>query len=151
MVATSVFLPYEVYDLTVKITWLRVGALVINLVLVVYLVWSKRLFGARGGKRAYEARLRTDSFIEVEQAALAATRLAEQLTVPAERPSLPAERPTVPAERPTMPAERPTVPAERPTMPAERPTVPDGKLPPRPTMLRAVRPAQGDPVGPAPR
>ena len=72
MVATSVFLPYEVYDLTVKITWLRVGALVINLLLVVYLVWTKRLFGVRGGKQAYEARLRTESFIEVEQAALAA-------------------------------------------------------------------------------
>ena len=72
MVATSVFLPYEVYDLTVKVTWLRVGALVINLLLVVYLVWSKRLFGVRGGKQAYEARLRTESFIEVEQAALAA-------------------------------------------------------------------------------
>jgi hypothetical protein len=38
-------LPYEVYDLTVKITWLRLGALVINLLLVIYLVWSKRLFG----------------------------------------------------------------------------------------------------------
>jgi uncharacterized membrane protein (DUF2068 family) len=72
MVATSVFLPYEVYDLTVKITWLRVGALVVNLLLVVYLVWTKRLFGVRGGKQAYEARLRTESFIEVEQAALAA-------------------------------------------------------------------------------
>src|SRR6266700_4329819 len=67
MVATSVFLPYEVYDLTVKVTWLRVGALVINLLLVAYLVWSKRLFGVRGGKQAYAARLRTDSFIEVEQ------------------------------------------------------------------------------------
>ena len=72
MVATSVFLPYEVYDLTVKVTWLRVGALVINLLLVAYLVWTKRLFGARGGRQAYEARLRTESFIEVEQAALAA-------------------------------------------------------------------------------
>ena len=70
MVATSVFLPYEIYDLTVKITWLRVGALVINLLLVVYLVWSKRLFGVRGGKQAYEARLRAESVIE--QAALAA-------------------------------------------------------------------------------
>jgi hypothetical protein len=68
---TSVFLPYEVYDLTVKVTWLRVGALVINLLLVAYLAWSKRLFGVRGGKQAYEARLRTESFIEVEQAALA--------------------------------------------------------------------------------
>ena len=72
MVATSVFLPYEVYDLTVKVTWLRAGALVINLLLVGYLVWTKRLFGVRGGKQAYEARLRTESFIEVEQAALAA-------------------------------------------------------------------------------
>ena len=72
MVATSVFLPYEIYDLTVKITWLRIGALVINLLLVAYLVWSKRLCGVRGGKQAYEARLRTESFIEVEQAALAA-------------------------------------------------------------------------------
>jgi uncharacterized membrane protein (DUF2068 family) len=55
------------------LTWLRVGALVVNLLLVVYLVWSKRLFGVRGGKQAYEARLCTESFIEVEQAALAAT------------------------------------------------------------------------------
>jgi uncharacterized membrane protein (DUF2068 family) len=151
MVATSVFLPYEAYDLTVKVTWLRIGALVINLVLVVYLVRSKRLFGVRGGKRAYEARLRTDSFIEVEQAALATARLAEQPTQVTERPALPAEQPTVPAEQPTVPAEQPTVPAERPT-------IPDAKLPPRPTMLRAVRPAhkasqpaQGDPVGPVPR
>jgi uncharacterized membrane protein (DUF2068 family) len=72
MVATSVFLPYEVYDLTVKVTWLRAGALVINLLLVGYLVWTKRLFGVRGGKQAYQARLRTESFIEVEQAALVA-------------------------------------------------------------------------------
>src|SRR5579859_5056624 len=73
MVATSVFLPYEVYDLTVKITWLRLGALLINLLLVVYLAWSKRLFGLRGGKAAHQARLRSESVIEVEQAALAAT------------------------------------------------------------------------------
>jgi uncharacterized membrane protein (DUF2068 family) len=36
-VATSIFLPYEVYDLTVKITWLRVVAFVVNLLLVIYL------------------------------------------------------------------------------------------------------------------
>jgi uncharacterized membrane protein (DUF2068 family) len=71
MVATSIFLPYEIYDLTVKVTWLRLGAFVINLLLVVYLVWTKRLFGVRGGKAAYEARLRSESVIEVEQAALA--------------------------------------------------------------------------------
>jgi uncharacterized membrane protein (DUF2068 family) len=73
LVATSIFLPYEVYDLVaVKVTWLRVAALVINLLLVIYLAWTKRLFGIRGGKKAYDARLRTESVIEVEQAALAA-------------------------------------------------------------------------------
>jgi hypothetical protein len=44
---------------------------VVNVLLVIYLVWTKRLFGIRGGKRAYEARLRSESVIEVEQAALA--------------------------------------------------------------------------------
>ncbi|HEY6315201.1 MAG TPA: DUF2127 domain-containing protein [Streptosporangiaceae bacterium] len=72
MVATSIFLPYEVYDLTVKITWLRVTAFVINLLLVLYLVATKRLFGIRGGRKAYDAMLRSESVIEVEQAALAA-------------------------------------------------------------------------------
>ena len=72
MVATSIFLPYEIYDLTVKITWLRVGAFVVNLLLVIYLVWTKRLFGVRGGRSAYEAKRRSESVIEVEQAALAA-------------------------------------------------------------------------------
>jgi uncharacterized membrane protein (DUF2068 family) len=72
LVAPSLFLPYEIYDLTVKVTWLRIGALVVNLLLVVYLLWTKRLFGVRGGKRAYEAKLHAESVIEVEQAALAA-------------------------------------------------------------------------------
>jgi len=70
MVATSVFLPYEIYDLTVKVTWLRMGALLINLLLVGYLVWSRHLLGVRGGKEAYEARLREAAIIEVEQKAL---------------------------------------------------------------------------------
>jgi uncharacterized membrane protein (DUF2068 family) len=148
MVATSIFLPYEVYDLTVKVTWLRVGALVINLLLVVYLVWSKRLFGVRGGKRAYEARLRTESFIEAEQAALAAAQqaqqaeqptraaeqsiplseqsipLSEQPTRAAEQPKLPAGQPTQAAEESIPLSERPTVPEERPLLPSEQPTLP---------------------------
>jgi uncharacterized membrane protein (DUF2068 family) len=72
MVATSIFLPLEVYELTEKPTWLRVAALVINLLLVIYLAWTRRLFGIRGGRKAYDARLRTESVIEIEQAALAA-------------------------------------------------------------------------------
>jgi uncharacterized membrane protein (DUF2068 family) len=73
MVATSIFVPYEIYDLTVKVTWLRLLAFAINLLLIFYLVWTKRLFGARGGKKAYDATLRSESVIEVEQAALAAS------------------------------------------------------------------------------
>ena len=72
MVATSVFLPLEIWDLTRgHITWLKVATFAINLLLVIYLVWTRRLFGVRGGKAAYEARLRTESVIEVEQAAAA--------------------------------------------------------------------------------
>ncbi len=72
MVATSVFLPYEIYDLTVKFTVLRVLTFVVNLALVVYLVISKRLFGVRGGKRAYQEQLREDSILEAAEAAAAA-------------------------------------------------------------------------------
>ena len=72
MVATSIFLPLEVWELASgHITWLKVAAFVVNLLLVIYLVWTRRLFGVRGGKAAYEARLRSESVIEVEQAALA--------------------------------------------------------------------------------
>jgi uncharacterized membrane protein (DUF2068 family) len=77
MVATSAFIPYEIYDLTVKITWLRVAAFAVNLLLVIYLVWTKRLFGVRGGKQAYDARLRAESVIEVEQAAVLAAQPAQ--------------------------------------------------------------------------
>ena len=157
MVATSIFLPYEVYDLTVKVTWLRVGALVINLLLVVYLVWSKRLFGVRGGKRAYEARLRTESFIEAEQAALAAVQQAQQ----AEQPTRAAEESIPLSERPTVPDEKPLLPSEQPTVPVERPVFPIVPEAPRTAMLRVARrpqpespAAQETPAGlpgPAPR
>jgi uncharacterized membrane protein (DUF2068 family) len=72
LVATSVFMPYEIYELADKITVLRAGAFVVNLALVVYLVVAKRLLGVRGGKRAYEERLREASIIDTEQEALAA-------------------------------------------------------------------------------
>ena len=72
MVATSIILPYEVYDLTGKITWLRLGALGDQPAAGHLPGLVQRLFGARGGKAAHESRLRSESFIEVEQAALAA-------------------------------------------------------------------------------
>src|SRR4051794_11178297 len=71
-VGTSVFLPLEVYELTKEVTWLKVGALAVNLVLVVYLVWRKRLFGVRGGRAAFERERHEDSLLEVEASAGAA-------------------------------------------------------------------------------
>jgi uncharacterized membrane protein (DUF2068 family) len=71
MIATSVGIPYEIYDLTAKVTVLRLVAFVINVALVVYLVVTKRLFGVRGGKKAYEARLRSASILQAEIDALA--------------------------------------------------------------------------------
>jgi uncharacterized membrane protein (DUF2068 family) len=70
MIATSLGLPYEIYDLANKVTVLRVVAFVINLALVLYLVLTKRLFGVRGGKQAYEAKLRSESILDAEMAAL---------------------------------------------------------------------------------
>ena len=69
VVATSLFIPLEVYELTEKVTILRVLALVVNIAAVVYLLVSKRLFGIRGGHRAYLAAQREESLLEVEEAA----------------------------------------------------------------------------------
>src|SRR5260370_25110926 len=76
MVATSAFIPYEVYDLSLKITPLRLGAFAVNIALVLYLVLTKRLFGVRGGKKAYHARLRSVSIIDSELAAMEELALA---------------------------------------------------------------------------
>ena len=70
-VGTSLFLPLEIYELTKHITWLKVVAFVINVLLVVYLVWRKRLFGVRGGRAAFEQERHEDSLLEVEESAAA--------------------------------------------------------------------------------
>ena len=69
VVATSLFVPLEIHEILVKVTWLRVGALIINLFAVAYILWTKRLFGFRGGHASFEAERRNDSLIELEHAA----------------------------------------------------------------------------------
>ena len=76
MVVTSLGLPYEIYDMTSKITATRVIFFVINLALVLYLVITRRLFGVRGGKDAYEARLKEESILRAAIAAAAAGQAA---------------------------------------------------------------------------
>jgi uncharacterized membrane protein (DUF2068 family) len=72
MIATSLGLPLEIYDLTRKVSWIALVLLAVNLALVVYLVITKRLFGIRGGKAAYDARLRSESVLEAAERAAAA-------------------------------------------------------------------------------
>jgi uncharacterized membrane protein (DUF2068 family) len=86
MVATSLGLPLEIYDLAKKITVTALVLFAINLALVLYLVITKRLFGVRGGKKAYDARLRSESVLEAAEKA--ATRQPQPALPPAE-PSAP--------------------------------------------------------------
>ncbi|MGZ4497979.1 MAG: DUF2127 domain-containing protein [Nocardioides sp.] len=73
-VGTSVFVPLEVYELLHTVTPLKVAALLLNLFAIVYLLWTKRLFGIRGGKAAFEAERHSMSLLEVERAAVDAPR-----------------------------------------------------------------------------
>jgi uncharacterized membrane protein (DUF2068 family) len=68
VVATSLGLPVEIYELTEKVTAFRLAAFAINVAAVLYILLSKRLFGLRGGKAAYEAQRHEASLLEVEAA-----------------------------------------------------------------------------------
>jgi uncharacterized membrane protein (DUF2068 family) len=52
--ATAILLPLEVYELVHKATPLKVIGFVINVAVVAYLLYAKRLFGLRGGGRVDE-------------------------------------------------------------------------------------------------
>ena len=69
VVGTSVFIPLEVYELTEKVSWLKIVVLLVNVAAVVYLLWSKQLFGIRGGGKAYEESLHEASLLEMETSA----------------------------------------------------------------------------------
>jgi uncharacterized membrane protein (DUF2068 family) len=72
-VATTALLPLEVYELTKRVSPFKVVALVVNLAIVVYLLWAKRLFGLRGGAGAEEAaRARDVGWEALERSAPAA-------------------------------------------------------------------------------
>jgi uncharacterized membrane protein (DUF2068 family) len=69
VVSTTLFLPLEIYELTEKVTVLRILLFLLNLAAVVYLLLSKRLFGLRGGGKAYEQSLNDVSLLEIEASA----------------------------------------------------------------------------------
>jgi uncharacterized membrane protein (DUF2068 family) len=53
-IATTILLPLEVYELSHRVSFLKILGFIINLAVVVYLLFAKRLFGLRGGGRADE-------------------------------------------------------------------------------------------------
>jgi len=52
VVATAGFLPFEIHELLDRVSVFRVSALVVNIAILVYLIYAKRLFGVRGGVHA---------------------------------------------------------------------------------------------------
>lgn len=60
-VETAVLVPFEIYELTKTVSYLKILTLVINVAVVVYLLLAHRLFGLRGGGRAEKAEHDRDS------------------------------------------------------------------------------------------
>jgi uncharacterized membrane protein (DUF2068 family) len=64
VVATSIFLPWEIHDLAAKgVTLTRGLTFAINVAAVVYLLISKRLFGLRGGRKDYDEQRRGEQLL----------------------------------------------------------------------------------------
>ena len=61
LIATALFLPFEIYEISQRVSTLKVLALVVNLAILLYLLYAKRLFGVRGGAAAEHAAREADS------------------------------------------------------------------------------------------
>src|SRR3954465_8351070 len=61
LIATSLFLPLEVYEIAHKLSPTKIIALIVNIAVVLYLLFAKRLFGIRGGAAAEHAQREHDS------------------------------------------------------------------------------------------
>jgi uncharacterized membrane protein (DUF2068 family) len=55
-IATALLLPLEVYEIVNRVSVLKLIGFAINIAIVIYLVYAKRLFGLRGGGAVDEAR-----------------------------------------------------------------------------------------------
>jgi uncharacterized membrane protein (DUF2068 family) len=138
MIATSLGLPLEIYDLTRKVTVIALVAFGINLALVLYLVITKRLFGIRGGKKAYDARLRSESVLE------AARRAADSEPYPAPPDAKSPHSAETRSRSPGSAAHDPAAASahDQPSGPAARNPAAAGSRPPEPE----PDPAAGEPV-----
>jgi len=55
-VAVAAFIPLEIFELSKGVSAFKIVAFVINVLVLAYLLYAKRLFGLRGGYRAEQAR-----------------------------------------------------------------------------------------------
>jgi uncharacterized membrane protein (DUF2068 family) len=76
-IATIALLPLEIYELTTRVTALKVVALIVNVAIVVYLLRAKRLFGLRGGGAAERAAYERDTGWEALERSFAAPGMPE--------------------------------------------------------------------------
>ncbi|WP_084714724.1 DUF2127 domain-containing protein [Streptacidiphilus rugosus] len=81
VVATAAFLPLEIMELTHKVSAFKIATLTLNLLAVLYILLAKRLFGLRGGAKAFEAERHGASLLEVETAAHEASLRAREIHV----------------------------------------------------------------------
>jgi uncharacterized membrane protein (DUF2068 family) len=66
-IATTALIPLEIYEIATKGSPLKVITLIVNVAVVAYLLWAKRLFGIRGGVRAeHEERMRDSGWQALE-------------------------------------------------------------------------------------
>src|SRR3954454_12919182 len=61
LIATALFLPLEVYEIVHKLSPTKIFALIVNIAVVLYLLFAKRLFGIRGGAAAEHAQREHDT------------------------------------------------------------------------------------------
>ncbi len=66
VVATSVFIPLEIYEILNRPTPFKITLFAVNVAIVVYLIWKGRLFGVRGGHGAYLAEIRDSTLLGAE-------------------------------------------------------------------------------------
>ncbi|HST84198.1 MAG TPA: DUF2127 domain-containing protein [Kineosporiaceae bacterium] len=69
-VATAMFIPIEVFELTEHATPVKGIAILVNVAAVGYLVFKGRLFGVRGGHSAYLAEVRDSTLLAAELKAI---------------------------------------------------------------------------------
>jgi uncharacterized membrane protein (DUF2068 family) len=107
MIVTALGLPLEIYDLSRKLSVLAFVLLAVNLALVLYLISTKRLFGVRGGKQAYDTRLRSESVLTEAQRTAAQRRTSGEPAPTAHAPgSATAVTPGPPADPAAAPVAR---------------------------------------------